>query len=77
MIKWDFEIYNFFLDNFEGIKRDYDNLFLPFFYREKVKIAKVQVYSLNLPQKRKDIIWELLNGDLLIEEIRELDKTSN
>lgn len=77
MNKWEYSTYNFFVENFEGIKRDYDKLFLPFFDREKVKIAKVQVYSLKLPTKRKDIIWELLNEDLLIEDIRELDKSSN
>lgn len=77
MNKWEFATYNFFIDNFEGIKKDYDNLFVPFFNREKVKIAKIQVYSLRLPIKKKDIMWELLNNDLSIKDIRELDKSSN
>ena len=77
MNNWEITTYNFFIDNFEGIKNDYDNLFVPFFNREKIKIAKIQIYSLRLPIKKKDIIWELLNNDLLIEDIRELDKSSN
>ena len=77
MSKWDFYIYKFFIDNFEGIKSKYDKFFVPFFNREKIKIAKIQVYSLRLPIKKKDIIWELLNGDLLIEDIRELDKNND
>lgn len=77
MNKWEFATYNFFIDNFEGIKNDYDNLFVPLFNREKIKIAKTQIYSLRLPIKKKDIMWELLNDDLLIEDIRELDKNFN
>ena len=77
MNKWEYSTYNFFIDNFEGIKKDYDNLFVPFFNREKVKMAKIQVYSLRLPIKKKDTIWELLNDDLSIKDIRELDKSSN
>lgn len=77
MNNWEITTYNFFIDNFEGIKRDYDRLLMPFFQKELITIAKFQVYSLNLSNKKKDTMWELLNGDLLIEDIRELDKTSN
>lgn len=77
MNNWEITTYNFFIDNFEGIKRDYDRLLMPFFHRELIIRAKSQVYSLNLSNKKKDTMWELLNGDLLIEDIRELDKTSN
>ena len=77
MINWECPAYDFFIENFEGIKKDYDNLFVPFFDRKNIRIFKTEIYSLKISVKKKDTMWELLNNDLLIEDIRELDKNNN
>ena len=62
--------YSIFYENFEVIKEYYEGLLSPFFDRERIMILKEKIYSLKISTLKKDTMWELLNGDLDVEDIK-------
>lgn len=47
---------------------------LPFFL---LREYKRYVYSMKIPSKEKDVIWETLMGDIVIEELEEIVRGRN
>lgn len=62
-------MYNDFIENYEVVKEYYEGLLSPFFDVPRIKVLKAKIYSLKVSTKKKDQLWELLNGDITIEEL--------
>ena len=58
-----------FIENCEVLKRQYQELLTPFFNVEAIRCWKKMVYSLDIPEWKRDRIWEVLNGDITKEEL--------
>ncbi len=63
-----------FVDNCEALREQYQSSFVPFFNAEMIRCWKIMIYSLDMPEWRKDRIWETLNGDFEIENLIKLKK---
>lgn len=59
-----------FIKNSEVLVSQYEDLLSPFFNAEVIKCWKAMIYCLNMEEWKKDKIWETLNGDYEIEELK-------
>lgn len=59
-----------FIENCEALKLQYEENFAPFFNTEMVRCWKTMIYSLQMEEWKKDKIWETLNNDFPIEELK-------
>ena len=63
-----------FIDNIQVIKDNYTSLLSPFFNRNMILLYKDFIYSFNIPEWKKDKLWEVLNNDLSVEEFYQIVK---
>lgn len=61
-----------FVNNCRVLKTQYDELFTPFFMAKTIRCWKVMIYSLNMPEWKKDKIWNFLNGDMEYDDLVKL-----
>lgn len=58
-----------FIDSAKVLKAQYNELFTPFFMVKSIRYWKIMIYSLNIPESKKDKIWRFLNDDIEYEEL--------
>lgn len=56
--------------NIEALKVNYNVALMSFFNVNKIYTWKQFIYSFNLKEWQKDRIWEYLNNDISINELR-------
>lgn len=61
-----------FVDNCLAFKRQYMELLTPFFNEVKIRECKDYIYSLKFAEWKKDIIWEFLNDDISLAELKHI-----
>lgn len=61
-----------FVDNCEVLKEQYACLLTPFFNVSVIRCWKKMIYSLEMAEWKKDLIWETLNNDISIEELKHI-----
>lgn len=61
-----------FVDNCEVLRCQYEELLTPFFDVRVIECWRKMIYSLDMPEWRRDKIWEYLNGDETIETLKKL-----
>lgn len=61
-----------FVENCEALVDQYEGLLSPFFNAKMVRCWKKMIYGLNIEEWRRDRIWETLNGDFDIDELKRL-----
>ena len=61
-----------FVENCEELKEQYNGLLTPFFIAGMIKCWKTMIYSLKLLSWQKDRIWEVLNGDFDVDELKKM-----
>lgn len=66
-----------FVDNCEVLKEQYTCLLIPFFNAPAIRCWKHMIYSLDMPEWKKDLIWEVLNNDKTIEELKHIATYTN
>lgn len=66
-----------FVANCEVLKDQYTCLLIPFFNAPAIRCWKKMVYSLDLPEWKKDLIWETLNDDITVEELKHIAQYTN
>lgn len=50
----------------EELRELYQSLLVPDFNRKEVKKWKEKVYNLKMIRSQRDLIWEYLNGDIIV-----------
>lgn len=63
-----------FVNNCKVLKSQYVELLAPFFNAKAIKCWKTMVYSLNFAYWKRDKIWEYLNSDINLEELKSFMK---
>lgn len=58
--------------NIKALKVNYNVALMSFFNYEKIGAWKQFIYSLNIREWQKDKIWEYLNNDISISELRQI-----
>lgn len=58
------------IENIEALKDKYDLAFMSLFNYELIHKWKEFIYSFNLKEWQKDRVWECLNDDITINELR-------
>lgn len=66
-----------FVDKCEVLKAQYQENLAPFFDAKMVKVWRKMIYSLSIETWQKDRIWEVLNDDFSVEELKLLDRRLN
>jgi hypothetical protein len=66
-----------FVDNCEVLKEQYTCLLVPFFNASAIRCWKEMIYSLKIPEWKRDLIWEALNDDISIEELKRIAQYTN
>lgn len=66
--------FDFFINNIEVIKDNYTKLLSPFFNRKIIILYKQLIYSFNIPDWKKDKLWEVLNNDISIQQFYQIVK---
>ena len=61
-----------FVENCEELKEQYNGLLTPFFNARMIKCWKTMIHSLKLLNWQKDRIWEVLNGDFDVDELKKM-----
>ena len=56
--------------NIETLKASYNVALMSFLNSEKLKLWKELIYSFNIREWQKDRLWEYLNNDISISELR-------
>lgn len=74
MIEIETFTFDYFIDNFEVFKSQYTELLTPFFNIKEIRKLKNIIYSLDMAEYKKDIIWEILNEDIIDEELETIIK---
>ena len=64
---------NEFLRDFRELKVKYDGLLTPFFNRIEIRHWKNEIYTSDLSNFEKNVVWEYLNGDIDIRLLTERD----
>ena len=71
------------VDHIGELKQDYQSFLVAFFFIKPsqrtihIRDYRTKIYSLNLPEWKKNLIWEVLNDDLTIEELQRIAETNN
>ena len=65
-----------FVANCEVLKEQYAVLLTPF-NLPAIRCWKHMIYSLDMPEWKKDLIWEVLNNDKTIEELKHIATYTN
>lgn len=58
------------INSLSYLKAQYSILLSPFFNAKEIRIWKNTIYSLPYPNWKLDLIWEVLNGDITIQEVK-------
>lgn len=66
-----------FVNNCEVLKEQYTCLLIPFLNASAIRCWKRMIYSLDMPEWKKDLIWEVLNNDKTIEELKHIAQYTN
>ncbi len=66
-----------FVDNCEVLKEQYTCLLTPFFNVSAIHCWKQMIYSLKMAEWKKDLIWETLNDDITIEDLKHIAQYTN
>ena len=65
-----------FVNNCEVLKEQYTCLLTPFNVKA-IHCWKSMIYSLEMAEWKKDLIWEALNDDITIEELKHIAQYTN
>lgn len=65
------------INNLKTLKAHYSLLLSPFFNAKEIRIWKNTIYSLPYPEWKLNLIWEVLNDDISIKEVRQIFKLEN
>lgn len=60
-----------FVANCEVLKEQYTCLLIPF-NLSAIRCWKQMIYSLKIAEWKKDLIWEVLNDDITIEDLKHI-----
>lgn len=72
MIKKEFKTFKEFCQRADEILEDFEVVSLsPFF---SLRESRNYIYSINATAKEKDLMWEMLMGDISIEELLEYER---
>lgn len=61
-----------FIESARVLKDNYECLLMPFFRTKAIRCWKVMIYSLDMPEWKRDKIWNYLNGYIEYEDLVKL-----
>lgn len=64
-----------FVESAKVLKDNYECLLVPFFHSKAIRCWKIMIYSLDIPEWKRDRIWNYLNNDIEYEDLAKLMDT--